>query len=119
MKMLRRTLYINIRGRNTQKRQGRESDHTSRHLEREGTTHERETKRSDDTQLTGRHRGDLRNVPVLQVGVAVGFTITVIGIRSCHNSGGVYATLRRAAVAYAAPLLSDTIRADALFNGGF
>ena len=31
-----------IRGRNTQKRQGRESDHTSRHLEREGTTHERE-----------------------------------------------------------------------------
>ena len=36
------TLYINIRGRNTQKRQGRESDHTSRHLEREGTTHERE-----------------------------------------------------------------------------
>ena len=37
-----RTLYINIRGRNTQKRQGRESDHTSRHLEREGTTHERE-----------------------------------------------------------------------------
>ena len=36
------TLYINIRGRNTQKRQGRESDHTSRLLEREGTTHERE-----------------------------------------------------------------------------
>ena len=40
--MQMRTLYINIRGRNTQKRQGRESDHTSRHLEREGTTHERE-----------------------------------------------------------------------------
>ena len=42
MKMHRRTLYINIVGRNTQKRQGRESDHTSRHLEREGATHERE-----------------------------------------------------------------------------
>ena len=42
MKMQGRTLYINIRGRNTQKRQGRESDHTSRHLEREGATHERE-----------------------------------------------------------------------------
>ena len=42
MKMQIGTLYINIRGRNTQKRQGRESDHTSRHLEREGTTHERE-----------------------------------------------------------------------------
>ena len=42
MKMHIRTLYINIGGRNTQKRQGRESDHTSRHLEREGTTHERE-----------------------------------------------------------------------------
>ena len=42
MKMHGRTLYNNIRGRNTQKRQGRESDHTSRHLEREGTTHERE-----------------------------------------------------------------------------
>ena len=42
MKMHTRTLYINIGGRNTQKRQGRESDHTSRHLEREGTTHERE-----------------------------------------------------------------------------
>ena len=42
MKMHVRTLYINIGGRNTQKRQGRESDHTSRHLEREGTTHERE-----------------------------------------------------------------------------
>ena len=42
MKLHIRTLYINIGGRNTQKRQGRESDHTSRHLEREGTTHERE-----------------------------------------------------------------------------
>ena len=42
MKMHPRILYINIGGRNTQKRQGRESDHTSRHLEREGTTHERE-----------------------------------------------------------------------------
>ena len=42
MKMHSRTLYINIGGRNTQKRQGRESDHTSRHLEREGATHERE-----------------------------------------------------------------------------
>ena len=42
MKMYIRTLYIDIRGRNTQKRQGRESDQTSRHLEREGTTHERE-----------------------------------------------------------------------------
>ena len=42
MKMQIGTLYINIGGRNTQKRQGRESDHTSRHLEREGTTHERE-----------------------------------------------------------------------------
>ena len=42
MLMQGRTLYINIGGRNTQKRQGRESDHTSRHLEREGTTHERE-----------------------------------------------------------------------------
>ena len=42
MKMHLGTLYINIGGRNTQKRQGRESDHTSRHLEREGTTHERE-----------------------------------------------------------------------------
>ena len=42
MNMPSRTLYINIRGRNTQKRQGRESDHTSRHIEREGATHERE-----------------------------------------------------------------------------
>ena len=42
MKMHLGTLYINIGGINTQKRQGRESDHTSRHLEREGTTHERE-----------------------------------------------------------------------------
>ena len=30
------------RGINTQERQGRESDHTSRHLERERATHERE-----------------------------------------------------------------------------
>ena len=54
-----RTLYINIRGRNTQKRQGRESDHTSRHLEREGTTHEREGEAERSILMTHNSLNDI------------------------------------------------------------
>ena len=54
-----RTLYINIRGRNTQKRQGRESDHTSRHLEREGATHEREGEAERSILMTHNSLSDI------------------------------------------------------------
>ena len=53
------TLYINIRGRNTQKRQGRESDHTSRQLEREGTTHEREGEAERSILMTHNSLNDI------------------------------------------------------------